>query len=66
MSNAVPALFAKITAKLEDLHAIAIEGQRRDNSPDIQRALASQLRNGTGSINRTIKSVGKQVNSSHD
>ncbi|MGB3797602.1 MAG: hypothetical protein WA957_15020 [Alteraurantiacibacter sp.] len=66
MSNAVPALFATITAKLEDLHAIAIEGQRRDNSPDIQRLLATQLRSGTGSINRTIRSVGKQVKASHD
>ncbi|MWV27480.1 hypothetical protein [Aurantiacibacter rhizosphaerae] len=66
MSNAVPALFAAITAKLEDLHAIAIEGQRRDNSPDIQRALARLLRSGTGSINRTINSVGKQVDASDE
>lgn len=44
MSRAVPKLFAEITAKLEDLHAVAIEGQRRDNSPDMQRVLASQLR----------------------
>ena len=44
MSRAVPKLFAEITAKLEDLHAVAIEGQRSDNSPDMQRVLASQLR----------------------
>ena len=66
MSDTIRALFAEITAKLEDLHAIAIEGQRSDNSPDIQGVLASQLRSGTGSINRTIKSVGKQVNAPHD
>lgn len=44
MSRAVPKLFAEITARIEDLHAVAIEGQRRDNSPDMQRVLASQLR----------------------
>lgn len=65
MSEAIPALFATITAKLEDLHAIAIEGQRGDNSPDMQRALARHLRIGTGSINRTIRHVGKQVDASY-
>lgn len=40
----MPRAFADLTAKLEDAHAISVEGQRRDNPLELQRALASHLR----------------------
>ena len=40
----IPSLFAEIKSFAEDLHVVAIEGQRLDNAPDMQRALTSQLR----------------------
>lgn len=39
-------LFADVTMLLEDMHSIAVEGQRRDNAPDMQLALARHLRAG--------------------
>lgn len=42
----VPKLFADATMLLEDLHGVAVEGQRRDNAPDMQLALARHLRAG--------------------
>ncbi|WP_336897066.1 hypothetical protein [Novosphingobium sp.] len=37
-------MFADATAMLEDAIAITVEGQRRDNSQDMQRAMACHLR----------------------
>lgn len=42
--KSIPHLFADITARAEDLHAISIEGHYRDNSADMQNALAGHLR----------------------
>lgn len=42
--------FAEITARLEDLHAVAVEGQRRDNSPDMQRVLIAHLLSGLSAM----------------
>lgn len=39
-------LFATATMLLEGMHSVAVEGQRRDNAPDMQLALAGQLRAG--------------------
>ena len=36
----IPRLFADITALLEDMHGLAVEGQRRDNAPDMQSVAA--------------------------
>lgn len=44
MRKIIPRLFADITATLEDMHAIAVEGQSRDNSRDMQCVIVSQLR----------------------
>lgn len=66
MSDAVPALFAEITAMLEDMHAVAIEGQRGDNSPDMHRALTCQLRIGITSLNGLIGSVRKRLDAACD
>ena len=66
MSDAVPALFAEITAMLEDMHAVAIEGQSSDNSPDMQRALIRQLRIGIASLNSLIGNVRKRLDDACD
>ncbi len=42
----VQTLFTDATMALEDLHSVALEGQRRDHAPDRQRALASALQAG--------------------
>jgi hypothetical protein len=57
MSAIIPHLFADVTAKLEDLHAVAVEGQRADNAPDMQSALNAHLRTGLGGVNRTMRSI---------
>ncbi|RPF70963.1 hypothetical protein [Aurantiacibacter spongiae] len=61
MSDAVPALFADITAMLEDMHTVAIEGQSNDNSPDMQCALMCQLRIGITSLNGLLGNVRKRL-----
>lgn len=43
MRRSIPHLFADLTAQAEDFHSLTVEGQRRDNSQDMQRALAGHL-----------------------
>jgi len=38
--------FADITARLEDAHSLAVIGQQRDNTPDMQHVLIGELRSG--------------------
>lgn len=40
----VPHLFADLTTALEDMHAIAVEGQAPDLTPDMQDILVRQAR----------------------
>lgn len=54
MSGTATRQFARVTAALEDLHAVAVEGQRRDNPVDVQIVLAGQLRSGIADIDRSI------------
>ena len=61
MSGVTPARFAAITAQLEDLHSIAVEGQQRDNSPDMQRAFASYLRKGVAALGTSIKDINREL-----
>lgn len=61
MTEAVPRHFADITAKLEDLHAIAVDGQRRDNSPDMQRVLVSQLGMGFASLYVSLAKIKRRL-----
>lgn len=49
----VPHLFADMTAALEDIHGIAVEGQVGDLSADIRWALLGDLRAGINRL-RTI------------
>lgn len=59
MKKTIPHLFAEITARLEDLHSIAVEGQRADNAPDMQAVLALHLRAGLAALNGTVRGVAK-------
>ena len=66
MKDAIPRLFADVTAKLEDMHAAAVDGQRRDNSHDMQRVLASQLRMGIASLDTSLAKIKRGLGDDHD
>lgn len=53
-----PLLFADLTAALEDLHAVAIEGQRGTLSPDIQEALLASVTAGLRRFNHIVAAIG--------
>ena len=59
--RSVPHMFAEVAAKLEDLHAIAIEGQRPDNAPDMQRVLAFQLRTSVGAVDGMMSELKERL-----
>ncbi|MCW3837081.1 hypothetical protein ACFQ1E_13020 [Sphingomonas canadensis] len=61
MSKSVPHLFADVTALLEDLHGVAVEGQRRDNPPEVQLALAASLRPGIVRLDKALIAIGAGV-----
>lgn len=50
--NSVRHLFADLTASLEDLHAIAVEGQSPDASPGDCTVLAGLIESGADAIRR--------------
>lgn len=66
MNVSVPRLFADVTAKLEDLHSVAVEGQRRDNSCDMQRALACQLRMGMMALDTSLAAIKRSLGDDRD
>jgi hypothetical protein len=66
MRDAIPRLFAKVTAKLEDLHMVAVDGQRRDNSTDMQRVLAAQLRMGIASLGVSLAEIANGLGDDHE
>lgn len=49
--------FSDVTAKLEDLHAIAVEGQCRDNSPAMDRVLFVHLRAGVAALESDLRDM---------
>lgn len=53
----VQKLFADATMALEDLHIVAVEGQRRDNAPDTQLALARHLRAGIVGLDAIVLAI---------
>jgi hypothetical protein len=61
MSRAIPRRFADITAKLEDLHAVAVEGQRADNAADMQEVLLIQLRSGIAALDASVRTMAKSL-----
>ncbi len=66
MRATIPRLFADITAMLEDMHGVAIEGQRHDNAPDIQRVLVSQLRMTFTAVDSKMGKIKIQLGEAHD
>ena len=61
MTKAIPHMFADVTAKLEDLHAIAVEGQRADNAPDMHSVLNIHLRDGLAALDGTMREMAKAL-----
>lgn len=62
MSRSVSHLFADITAHLEDLHGIAVEGQRADLSPDMAAALVMGVRTGVAHVDRLLARIERPAN----
>ena len=62
MTKTIPDLFADATAKLEDLHAVAVEGQRADNAPDMQGVLIVHLRSGLVALDGTLRTMSSALN----
>lgn len=53
----VQILFAELTAAVEDVHAIAVEGQHPEQSPDAHRALVAHVRAGAVRIGRMATAI---------
>jgi hypothetical protein len=62
--KAASRLFAEVSAKLEDLHSISVEGQRPDNAPDMRRVLQIQLRSGLAALSVTVGDIKQALESS--
>ena len=56
-SHSLQRQFSDVTAKLEDMHAIAVEAQSDDNSPDIQQELCVHHRSGLAALNGALKEM---------
>lgn len=61
MTNPIPQMFADATAKLEDLHAVAVEGQRSDNAADMQAVLIGQLRSGIAALDASMRTMARAL-----
>jgi hypothetical protein len=55
--KSVTHLFADLTASLEDLHAIAVEGQCADTPPDVYAVLAAMIDTGACDVRRIVAEV---------
>lgn len=60
--NSVSNLFPDLTASLEDLHAIAVEGQSTDASPDDCAVLAVMIDSGADAIRRKAVTMRTALN----
>ena len=59
-------MFAELTAQTEDFYSLTVEGQRRDNSPDMQRAIASHLRMAMAAMASIVGQIKHQLGDAHD
>ena len=50
-------LFAAATMALEDMHPVAVEGQRRHTAPDRARALVGHLRAGMAALDTILAEI---------
>jgi hypothetical protein len=66
MTAPIPRLFADITAKLEDLHAVAVEGQSHDHSADMQIVFAAHLCLGVAALETALQQVRRQLGDDQD
>lgn len=66
MMKTIPHLFADITARAEDLAAISVDGQRRDNSHDMQRALACHVRMTITAMDAIVGEIKHRLGDTHD
>lgn len=66
MNKAIPRLFADIMVALEEMHAIAVDGQSRDNTPDIQRVLVCHLRTRSVALDATMTRIKRRLGEHHD
>lgn len=57
MTKSVRRLFADATALIEDMHAVAVEGQAQGLSPDMVRVLTLNLRSGVKRLDRTAQRI---------
>ena len=53
--------FAEITAHIEDLHSLAIERQRHDTTPDMQRVLIAHLRSGVSAMDGRLRTMSAAI-----
>lgn len=66
MRHTIPRLFADITAKLEDLHAVAVEAQSHHHSADMQIVFAAHLCMGVASLDAAMQQIRLQLGEDHD
>ncbi len=66
MTHGVSHLFASLKSLLEDMHCLAVEGQRRDNSLDMQRVLISQMRMGIAAVDGAAGEIKHRLGDEHD
>lgn len=66
MTKGVPHLFAAMKSMAEDMHAIAVEGQRRDNGREMQRVLVSQLRMTITAMDNKMGEMKHRLGDAHD
>ena len=55
--RSVPELFAAATMVLEDVHPVAVPGQRRNLPPDAARALVGHLRAGMAALEAILAEI---------
>jgi hypothetical protein len=66
MTDDLRRAFAEITARLEDMHAIAVDGQCRDNTADMHRVLASHLKMGLDAMAGVVGKIADRLGNTHD
>jgi len=64
--KSVSRLFAEVTCKLEDAHAISVEGQRRDNAPEMQTVFACHLRMAIVAMDAIVGEIKHRLGDAHD
>ena len=57
----IPRRFADITAALEDLHAVAVEGQARNTAPELQGALVRAIQAGLERLERRASKIARRI-----